>query len=50
MVAPVHWYLSAGMKTTKLLPIVTKVCQLIGDLLCFVTVLEEFLEVILCCF
>lgn len=43
MVAPVHWYLPAWMKTTNLLPIVTKVCQLIGDLMYFVTVLEELL-------
>lgn len=45
-----HWHLSAWMKTTNSLPIVTKVCQQIGDLMCFVTVLEELLEVILCCF
>lgn len=48
MVAPVNWYLSAWMKTTNLVLVFTKVCQLIGDLTCFVTGLDE-LNVILYC-
>lgn len=52
MVAPVNRYLSAWMKTTNLGLVFAKVWQLIGDLTCFVTGLEEelLLDVILCCF